>query len=338
MIDFRYHVVSIVAVFLALTVGLVIGSSYLSKVAYDGLNHQLSVLRNENQALRNSEDQLSAQVSDRDSLIAALGPDAVAGKLTGHSVAVVLLPGADGSSGDDLVDLLGKAGATVTAELALKSSLVDFSQAGKLAAVGAKLPAADRGGAQLPASSASESSDKTAAATSALADIAGAVVHRIPANTSGVGEQHITDAASARVLNAYSSAGFVEVKVGGSAGSASATAAADLVAVVAPPAPSAGSTADTDDTLYLAFLKDLAGGGRSDGAVLAGPASAAVSPGLLAAAVKDGWASKNVSTADSADQAAGRIITIFALVEAAEGKTGHYGLTGTADGPLPDLH
>ncbi|MBW8804074.1 MAG: copper transporter, partial [Catenulisporales bacterium] len=42
MIDFRYHVVSIVAVFLALTVGLVIGSSYLSKIAYDGLNHQLS--------------------------------------------------------------------------------------------------------------------------------------------------------------------------------------------------------------------------------------------------------------------------------------------------------
>lgn len=336
MIDFRYHLVSIVAVFLALTVGLVIGSSYLSKVAYDGLNHQLSVLRGENQTLHNSQDELSAQVSDRDSLIAALGSDAVAGKLTGHSVAVVLLPGADGSAGDALADLLGKAGATVTAEVALKSSLVDLSQAGKLAAVGAKLPTADRGGAQLPAPSASADSDKTAAANSALADIAGAVVHRIPVTRSGVGEQRITDAASAQVLGVYSDAGFVEVKAGGSA-SAGPSGSADLVAVVAPPAPSAGSAADTDTTLYLAFLKDLAGGGRSDGAVLAGPASAAVSPGLLAAAVKDSWASKNVSTADSADQASGRIITIFALAEAAAGKTGHYGLTGTADGPLPDL-
>ena len=55
MIDFRYHVVSIVAVFLALTVGLVIGSSYLSKVAYDELNNQLSSLRSQNQALHGTQ-------------------------------------------------------------------------------------------------------------------------------------------------------------------------------------------------------------------------------------------------------------------------------------------
>lgn len=331
MIDFRYHVVSIVAVFLALTVGLVIGSSYLSKIAYDGLNHQLSVLRGENQSLHGAQDQLSAQVRDRDALLGALGPDAVAGKLTGHAVAVVLLPGADGSTGDSLADLLGKAGATVTSEVTLKSGLVDSAQNGKLAQVAAKLPAASRGGAQQPGASSSASPDKTSPAAAALADIAGAVVHRIPANTSGIGEQRITDAAASQVLSTYSAAGLTDVKY-------TSTTPADLVVVLAPSAPTAGSAAETVNSLYLGFLKDLAGGGRSDGAVLAGPASAAVSPGLLAAAVKDGWVSKNVSTADSADKDAGRIITVFALAEETTGKTGHYGLTGTADGPLPDLH
>jgi hypothetical protein len=330
LIDFRYHVVSIVAIFLALTVGLVIGSSYLSKIAYDGLNHQLAVLRSENQSLHGAQDQLSAQVRDRDALLAALGPDAVAGKLTGHAVAVVLLPGADSSAGEAMTDLLGKAGATVTGEVTLKSGLLDPEQNSKLAQVAAKLPAAARGGAQLAAAS-TTSPDKSAAAAAALADIAGAVVQRIPATATGVGGQHITDDAAAQVLSAYSTAGFADVKY-------TSQTAADLVVVLAPSAPTAGSAADTANTLYLGFLKDLAGGGRSDGAVLAGPASAAVSPGLLAAAVKDGWASKNISTVDSADKDSGRIIAVFALAEEATGKTGHYGLTGTADGPLPDLH
>lgn len=330
MIDFRYHVVSIVAVFLALTVGLVIGSSYLSKVAYDELNNQLSSLRGQNQTLHADEHDLGAQVRDRDSLIAALGPDAVAGKLTGYSVAVVMLPGADGSSGDDLAGLLGKAGAVITGEVTLKSSLLDPGQAGKLAAAAAKLPAAERGGELLPGPSSAPGVAVPPAAV-ALGDIAGAVVHRIPADGSGSGEQKITDQASQDVLNAYADAGFLSVK--GATGTP-----ADLVVVMAPPAPSASSGAnDVADTLYLGFLKDVAGGGRSLGAVLAGPASATQTPGLLAAALKDGWVSKNVSTADTADEDAGQIITVFALAEAAEGKTGHYGLSGTADGPLPNL-
>jgi hypothetical protein len=330
LIDFRYHVVSIVAVFLALTVGLVIGSSYLSKVAYDELNNQLASLRGQNQTLHGTQSELSAQVRDRDSLIAALGPDAVAGKLTGHSVAVVMLPGADSASGDALADLLSKAGAEVTGEVTLKSSLLDSGQMGKLASTGAKLPSAERGGVQLPSPSASASPSGPASVV-ALADIAGAVVHRIPANTAGVGEKGITPQASQDVLTAYSDAGFIEVK-------AASAASADLVVVLAPPAPSSASAGNSAmDTLYLGFLKDLTGGGRSLGAVLAGPASSASSPGLLGVALKDGWVSKNVSTADTADQPAGRIITVFALAEAASGKTGHYGLTGTADGPLPDL-
>ena len=47
MIDFRYHVVSIVAIFLALTVGLVIGASILSKGVADSLKASLTERNNQ---------------------------------------------------------------------------------------------------------------------------------------------------------------------------------------------------------------------------------------------------------------------------------------------------
>src|SRR5579859_7281358 len=109
---------------------------------------------------------------------------------------------------------------------------------------------------------------------------------------------------------------------------------ADLVDVIAP-APSDEASAQLDDNLYLDFVKDLDGIGK--GALIEGPAAAATAPGLLAAALQDGWTRRNVSTVDSADLAAGRIAAVYALAEEAGGKTGHYGLTGSPDGPLPDL-
>ena len=51
MIDFRYHLVSIVAVFLALAIGIVLGSTELQGPAYNILNSTTGKLQNElNQA------------------------------------------------------------------------------------------------------------------------------------------------------------------------------------------------------------------------------------------------------------------------------------------------
>jgi hypothetical protein len=136
----------------------------------------------------------------------------------------------------------------------------------------------------------------------------------------------VSDTQAAAVLVAYSASGYIDVK-------STAMASADLVVVIAP-SPGQQPEADVDNGYYLGFVKDLDGG---KGTVLAGPAAAVAAPGLLSAALKDGWTAKNVSTADSADLDSGRIITVFALAEELTGKTGHYGLTGTADGPLPDL-
>lgn len=329
MIDFRYHVVSIVAVFLALTVGLVIGSSYLSKVAYDTLTGQLSSLRGENQALHNTQTELQAQIRDRDALITALGPQSVRDRLDGQSVAVVVLPGADRSVADATADLLVKAGATVVGELYLKASLLDGSQSAKLKTV------TNAGDAiRLPTGNATGGSpavNLTPVPVRALADLAAAVTRESPVRTAGTVPARLSGDQATSIFSAYSDAGFADLK-------SSFTAAADLVVVIAPPPPSSSgqsAAAVVDNEYYLGLVKDL---NPAKGTVIAGSASSVTPPGLIAAALKDDWTSRNVSTADSVDLAAGRIITVFALAEEVTGKTGHYGLTGTADGPLPNLN
>ena len=59
MIDFRYHLVSIVAVFLALAIGIVLGSTELQGSTIDGLRTVSNSLRS----------QLSAVSAERDGLV-----------------------------------------------------------------------------------------------------------------------------------------------------------------------------------------------------------------------------------------------------------------------------
>ena len=51
MIDFRYHLVSIISVFLALAVGIVLGAGPLQANLGDQLSDQVAALRTEKQAL-----------------------------------------------------------------------------------------------------------------------------------------------------------------------------------------------------------------------------------------------------------------------------------------------
>ena len=54
MIDFRYHVVSLISVFLALAVGIALGAGPLKETIGDTLTGQVEQLRQEKDALRPS--------------------------------------------------------------------------------------------------------------------------------------------------------------------------------------------------------------------------------------------------------------------------------------------
>ena len=71
MIDFRYHVVSIVAIFLALTVGLVIGASILSKGVADSLKSDLAQRNDQIKSQQNQINDLKTQINQQRSTSAA---------------------------------------------------------------------------------------------------------------------------------------------------------------------------------------------------------------------------------------------------------------------------
>ena len=127
MIDFRYHLVSIVAVFLALAVGLVVGAAALrprtEQILY-GLSKQ------EQQQINSAHTQignLQKQLDSDQAAFKAAAPRQLDGLLTGQRVVLVTAPGADGSTITGVTAALQQAGAVVTGQADLQPSFFDTS-------------------------------------------------------------------------------------------------------------------------------------------------------------------------------------------------------------------
>lgn len=123
MIDFRYHVVSLVAVLIALAVGIVLGAGPLREGISDTLEGEVSQLRAERGELRAELDSARARAEGKDSALGTLNDRVVAGTLTGVRVAVVLLPAADRNQAARVEDGVEAAGGEVFLTVDLDSDL-----------------------------------------------------------------------------------------------------------------------------------------------------------------------------------------------------------------------
>lgn len=122
MIDFRYHLVSLISVFLALAVGIILGAGPLQGAIGDQLTDQVEALRTERNALREELDETQATLGEREQFAIAAGEALAAGSLTGTSVAVVDVNGVGDGVENDVVDQLEEAGATLVAHETLTES------------------------------------------------------------------------------------------------------------------------------------------------------------------------------------------------------------------------
>ena len=135
MIDFRYHVVSIIAVFLALTVGLVLGASFLSSAQIDILRGQItsannarSGLENDNRALINGKNQLQDYIDETKEIL-------VNNQLYNDYVAIIRVPGSDDGLTNDVLALTRRASATITADITINPAFTDPSSVDQLASL-----------------------------------------------------------------------------------------------------------------------------------------------------------------------------------------------------------
>ncbi len=94
MISFRYHIVSLVAVFLALAVGIVVGTTALNGPITTDLRNQVNGLKSDRSQLADQVKALQGQVDDAGQFAATFGSQLVAGTLADTKVLMVALPGA----------------------------------------------------------------------------------------------------------------------------------------------------------------------------------------------------------------------------------------------------
>ena len=76
MIDFRYHLVSLIAVFLAVALGIIIGTTALNEPIQADIEGQVTDLEQDKRALEDRTQQLQTQVDTADSFADCRRPGA----------------------------------------------------------------------------------------------------------------------------------------------------------------------------------------------------------------------------------------------------------------------
>ncbi|WP_425954154.1 copper transporter [Xylanimonas sp. McL0601] len=130
MIDFRYHLVSLISVFLALAVGIILGAGPLQGTIGDQLTGQVDALRTERNDLRDSLTATQADADKRLQFIEAAGPTLIEGTLEGKRVAVVDLDDVTASVQEGVQAEVEAAGGTVAVSARVTPSWTDEDHAG----------------------------------------------------------------------------------------------------------------------------------------------------------------------------------------------------------------
>jgi hypothetical protein len=127
VIDFRYHLVSIVAVFLALAVGIVVGATALQGHVEAGLDRASKLEQRQIDSQRTKIKNQQNQIISDGEFAQASARLLLTNLLTGQKVVLVTAPGADGSTISGITSALELAGAKVTGEAQLQPAFFDTS-------------------------------------------------------------------------------------------------------------------------------------------------------------------------------------------------------------------
>jgi hypothetical protein len=303
VIDFRYHLVSIVAVFLALAIGIVVGATALTPKVAAGLYAASSKEKDQIDSQRTQITNLKNQVSADQVFDQVSAPVLLHNLLAGQKVVLVTAPGADGATISGITTALEQAGAKVTGLAALQPAFFDTTTSTETSldalahqdappgvTLGAKIgqsdPFAKIGGQQ---------------------DAAQVIAAALVTNDSPGG----TDLPASQVgtiLNGFAQQGYLQV----SSASGSSTLAQATLAVVVIPAnpPAAGDDTDPANLALIALGEELKMASR--GVVLAGSL-----PGSTYGSAIDELINGNtgiqLSTVDDANTELGQIVVAQAL-------------------------
>jgi hypothetical protein len=136
MIDIRYLGITLIAVFLALAVGMMTGSALggpdKRDAAYDGLRHQFELLRIENQRVQDENDGVRRRLNAREKALRELQPLAIRNRLPGSTIGVIICgPSTERSYWSDLEAAAHVAGAEIGPVVRIPDALRDIDAASR---------------------------------------------------------------------------------------------------------------------------------------------------------------------------------------------------------------
>lgn len=306
MISLRQHAFSLAAVFLALAIGVVLGSGFLSDTLLSSLRAEKRDLYSQINGLNDEKNVLNEKLSaanDFDNqMVGRIVHDALAGK----SVVVFRTPDAKDDDVAAVSKMIGQAGATVTGTVSLTQEFVDANSAEKLRTVvnSSVLPA----GQQL--------STKLVDQGSQAGDLLG-ISLLINANPA---VPPVDDVQRDTVLAALRDTGFVTYQP------SDHMAAANAALIVT--GGSLPQDAGNQGASVARFSAALAPHGS--GTLLAGRDGSATGGAAVAVARADAGINSAISTVDDVDVAPGRITAVLGLHDLLNG--GHVGQYGTGHG------
>ena len=309
MIDFRYHLVSIVAVFLALAIGIVLGSTELQGPAFSLLDKTTSKLQSELGQVSSQRDAAQQQATEGELYAQAVEPAVLRDLLTGRRLLIVTEPGAQSSVVSGITTAAIHAGASVTGEINLQPKFFDASGTAQDSLNQTTLDVAQTAGLQLDTSATYQQQAAQVIASEIL------TTSSAPAGGQPGGDQ---SANAATMLQAYAASQFLST-------SGQPATPATLAVVVTPQSAPADGSADQLAQVLIPLVQELAAKSAATVVVGSSTGSGAGSP---ISVLRSNSVASQVSTVDDADLAAGQTVAMQALaVELGGGKAGSYGFT-----------
>ena len=311
MIDFRYHLVSIVAVFLALAIGIVVGSTALKPAVLTGLQKTATAEKARIDALFAKNAQLNNQLRAAQAYAQAGEHLTLGGLLEGQRVVLVTAPGFPGGVVSGVSTALSQAGATVTGQVQLQSQFFTAGTQSDLDTLNRQLT---------PAGVTLRSGTQQAQAGELIAS---AILTKNGPTQPAAG---VADATGRSILSGYAAGGFLSIS-----GNPAARATLAVVIIPAAPPTTTGTSSASQTLVTVAQQLNLAGLGT----VVAGQLSGS-GTGSAIDVMRSGGQSDHFSSVDDADTVIGQIVVAQALYEQmSAGKSGSYGALASAAAAAP---
>jgi len=306
MISLRQHAISLAAVFLALAIGVVLGSGFLSDTLLSSMGDEKRDLHSQINGLNDQKNAMAEKLSAANNFDSQLAGRIVRDALAGKSVVLFRTPDAKDDDLAAVSKIVAQAGGTVAGTVSLTQEFVEANSAEKLRTVvnSSILPA----GTQL--------STKLVDQGSQAGDLLGIalLINTNPAAPA------VDETQRGTVLAALRDTGFITYQPSDHFGAANAA-----IVITGGGLPQDSGNQGASVARFAAALAP-----HGSGALLAGREGSATGNAAVAVARADGGMASTISTVDDVDTEPGRITAILGLHDLING--GHAGQYGTGHG------